>query len=218
VAILLRRDLSEAERAQLLRAWEKVSFRTYGMFRKDARVSVGDYVRLAWNCQRGALGAQYMKSEIARIGLAYPIAGAVAALRDANCYEGWQPDLRYFLFRYEEHLAELRGQHFDNEQWNRIWADTPAKSIEHVWPQSKGDQFPTATGVFVHRLGNLTLLPPGLNSKLGAKDPVDKKAEYVRTGLFVAADIADRIPTWDRAAIEKREEELLAWAASEWAD
>lgn len=218
VAILLRRDFSGAERSEVLRAWEKVSFRIYGMYRKDARVSVGDYVRLAWNCQQSLWGANYIKSQISQIGFAYPIGGAVAALRDANCYEGWQPDLRYFLFRYEEHLAGLRGQQFDNEQWNRIWADTPAKSIEHVWPQSKGDAHQTPTGIFVHRLGNLTLLPPGLNSKLGAKDPVDKKADYLRTGLFVATDVADRIPTWDRAAVEKREEELLAWAATEWAD
>lgn len=218
VAILLRPDFSDAERKRLLRAWEKVSFRIYGMYRKDARVSVGDYVRLAWNCLQSAWGAEDIRSRIETIGLSYPIAGAISALRDANCYEGWQPELRYFLFRHEEYLAAKRGQRFDNEQWNRIWADTPAKSIEHVWSQSKGDQFPTATGVFVHRLGNLTLLPPGLNSKLGAKDPIDKKAEYLRTGLFVAADVADRIPAWDRAAIEKREQELLAWAASEWSD
>jgi hypothetical protein len=72
--------------------------------------------------------------------------------------------------------------------------------------------------VFVHRLGNLILLPPGLNSKLSAKEPLQKKADYLKTGLALAADVAERIPPWDRVAIEKREEELLAWASQEWGE
>ena len=62
------------------------------------------------------------------------------------------------------------------------------------------------------------LLPPGLNSKLGAKEPDEKKAEYLKTGLAIAADVADRIPEWNREAVVKREEELLAWASTEWGD
>lgn len=218
VAILLREDLSEDERATLRAAWEKVSFRIYGMFDKDARTKIGDYVRHAWWCTHDRPPAKEVLAGIRWIGTEYPIDKAIENLRDQDCYENWQPQLRYMLFRYEEHLAKQRGQNFANEQWARIWQATAAESIEHVYPQSKGSQKQDPKGIFVHRLGNLTLLPPGLNSKLGAKDPIDKKPEYLKTGLAIAADVAERIPTWDRAAVEKREEEILAWATAEWAD
>ena len=47
-AVHLRQDFTEDEKAKILNRWEKVTFRIYGMFRKDARSAVGDYVRLAW--------------------------------------------------------------------------------------------------------------------------------------------------------------------------
>lgn len=218
VAILLRDDLNANDRAMLRAAWEKVSFRIYGMLDKDARTKVGDYVRHAWWCAHDRPPAKDVLAGIVNLGADHPIDAAIANLRDENCYEDWQTALRYLLFRYEEHLAKERGQKFANEQWARIWQATAAESIEHVFPQSKGSQTKTAKGVFVHRLGNLILLPPGLNSKLGAKDPTQKKDEYIKTGLAIAADVADRIPTWDRAAVEKREEEILAWATTEWGD
>ncbi len=218
VAILLREDLSQDERTALRAAWEKVSFRIYGMHNKDARTGVGDYVRHAWLCGHSLPPAKDVLAGIIAIGSYFPIGEAIAARRDANCYEGWQPQLRYLLFRYEEHLAKQHGQTFANEQWARIWETTAAESIEHVCPQSAGSGFQTKRGIFVHRLGNLTLLPPGLNSKLGAKDPDQKKSEYTKTGLAIAVDVAARIPTWNRAAVERRENEILAWAKTEWCD
>lgn len=217
-AILLRDDLKSAEKEQLLGLWERVSFRIYGMFGKDARSKVGDYVRLAWRVAREKLPPSEIVLDLKEIGREYPIAGAVDQLRDTNCYSAWQQELRYLLFRYEEHLAASAGQVFDNEQWSRIWEATAAESIEHVQAQSKGSSGPTATGIFVHRLGNLMLLPPRLNSKLQDLDP-DKKADaYVKTGLHQAVEVAARVAVWDRAAVVKREEELLAWAATHWAD
>jgi hypothetical protein len=217
VALQMREDLDIGERNSLLKDWEKVSFRIYGMCRKDARTKVGDYVRLAWRCVHDAPDAGELRAQIRALGSDHSAEAAADELRDANCYEEWQTELRYFLFRYEEHLARTKGQNFDNEQWSRIWEDSAARSIEHVLPQSRGSAWPTDDGIFVHRLGNLTLLPPGLNSRLQALDPVDKKGEYLKTGLAVASDVAQRIPPWDRKAIEKREEELIAWAADEWA-
>ena len=61
----------------------------------------------------------------------------------------------------------ITGQNFDNEQWNRIWQSSAADSIEHIRPQSwwtSIDWEPDPNEV--HRLGNLLILPPRLNSKL----------------------------------------------------
>jgi Protein of unknown function (DUF1524) len=134
--------------------------------------------------------------------------------------------LRYFLFRYEEHLAKKAKQKFSNDQWDRIWRASPSKSIEHICPQNPHPSGPWK-GVLgrrgrqrernVNRLGNLTLLPPGLNSKLGNKSFGEKKAGYRKTGLFLAEEIAAR-KNWNLKEIEQRERALLAWAKEAWAD
>lgn len=214
VAINLRDDLKPRERKALLRRWEKISFRIYGMMRNDARTRVGDYVRLAWRVINGRMSVKEIDSAIGDIGAEFPVDDAVQALRGANCYEGWEDELRYVMFRYEEHLAKKQKLNFRNEQWEKIWMVSASASIEHIWPQSKAPE------KHRHRLGNLVLLPPKLNSKLQNNAPKDKVEAYRKTGLLIAGDVADMIEfgRWNAKAITEREEALLAWAASEWAD
>lgn len=218
-AVNLRQDLTEDEKTDILRRWENVTFRIYGMLRKDARTAVGDYVRLAWRIIQQKLSAAAILEKLSGIGAGFPIAEAVKNLEEANCYEGWQEDLRYFFYRYEEHLAHRAGQNFNNEQWNRIWQSSAADSIEHIRPQSWWG----AAGLEpipneVHRLGNLLILPPRLNSKLGARAPEEKADEYRNTGLLLAQQVADRLHSWSFKATEEREAALLEWALQEWAD
>ena len=120
-AVYLRSDFTEDEKAKILRRWENVTFRIYGMFGKDARWAVGDYVRLAWSIVQGNLPADQVIKRLSSIGTAFPIDKAVENLRGADCYSGWAEELRYFFHRYEESLAQKAGQNFNNEQWNRIW-------------------------------------------------------------------------------------------------
>ena len=210
-AVNLRQDLSEGEKERVLRRWENVTFRIYGMCRRDARTAVGDYIRLAWSIVNESLSADKIVEQLAKIGADFSIDVAAESLLKTDCYSGWQEELRYFFYRYEEHLAREVGQNFDNEQWNRIWMSSAADSIEHILPQSSELDW-------VHWLGNLLVLPPKLNSKLGAKAPKDKADEYRKTGLLIAQDVADRLHRWPRRAIEERETELLLWARREWAD
>ena len=135
-AVNLRQDLTEDEKTDILRRWENVTFRIYGMLRKDARTAVGDYVRLAWRIIQQKLPAAVILESLSNIGAGFPIAEAVKELAGTNRYEGWQEELRYFFYRYEEHLAREAGQNFNNEQWNRIWQSSAADSIEHIRPQS----------------------------------------------------------------------------------
>ena len=104
-AVYLRADLSEAERAKVLHRWENVTFRIYGMFGRDARTAVGDYVRLAWSIINEKLPTASILARLSSIGADYDIAGALDELRHTDCYDGWQEELRYFLFRYEEYLS-----------------------------------------------------------------------------------------------------------------
>jgi len=91
-------------------------------------------------------------------------------------------------------------------------------SIEHILPQSKGSQEPTDAD-FVHRLGNLLLLPPRLNSELSDKEPIDKACRYQQTGLLIAAEVAQTIQgkgEWERSQIEEREQKIREWIKVVW--
>ena len=213
VAVDLRPDL-EGDKEEILRRWESVTFRIYGMCNKDARTRVGDYVRLAWRIYQEKFVGDQIICALSEIGKAFPIEDAVKNLKEEDCYTGWQEELRYFLYRYEEHLAKKDEQNFDNEQWSRIWENSATNSIEHVAPQS-------TQRAYIHWLGNLLLLPPGLNSRLGARSPEKKKGDYVKTGLFIARQTAKHIKNskrWGRREIRKRENVLLEWAKKTWVD
>lgn len=215
VAIHLRDDIRESVRSKLLRRWEKVTFRIYGMMGYDARTRVGDYVRLAWKVARRKLAVSGIHSEIQRIGKGFPIGNAVESLRGADCYEQWENELRYFMYRYEEHLTHEAGQKFRNEQWERIWEKSASDSIEHISPQK------TAPDDIKHVLGNLMILPPKLNSQLQDKTPREKRPAYQKTGLLSAIEVASILeskPRWPKKVVREREEKLLEWAAREWAD
>lgn len=224
ISILLRGFAADDE-ARLMELWEKTTFRVFGLCRKDARTAVGDYVRLSWDTLNNAdLSADEIEQHIRRLseGKEHSIDWALLQLENENCYEGWEEELRYLLFGYEEYLARQRGQTFSNEQWNRIWEASAAQSIEHIQPQSIGSQEriePGQKGIFVHRLGNLVLLPPGLNSSLSNYDPVEKAKSYVRTGLLCVTEVAKTIEEqgWTQVQVEKREKHLLEWVKATWA-
>ena len=213
-AIYLREDIKGKKRDTLLALWERVSFRIYGMLANDARTRVGEYIRLAWRIVNENISVQAIEAAIRDIGQQFSIGDAVEALRGADCYDGWESELRYLMFRYEEHLAAEQGLNFSNEQWEKIWMVSPSESIEHIWAKS------VAPEKFRHRLGNLVLLPPKLNSKLQANPPKEKADAYRKTGLLIAVQLAEEIERggWKKKSIEDRESTLLEWAVTEWAD
>lgn len=215
VAILLNKELSDQQRSDLMIKWEKISFRIYGLMGNDARTAVGEYVRLAWHIIKSGMNYEQILSGLNAIGKKYPIEDAVACLDASDCYHQWGEELRYFMYRREEFLSKNAGQVFSNEQWNRIWAAETVDSIEHILPQNADED-----GIS-HRLGNLMLLPPKLNSGLQAA-PVKKKLDaYRRTGLLIADEaikFIGRQGDWTEAKIIRREKALIDWARTEWAD
>jgi hypothetical protein len=218
IAVFLR-GFDATQEAAILRRWENVTFRIYGMLGNDARTGVGDFVRLGWEIQNSHLTHKDILERLSEIGKDYPIDEAVEGLVNEDCYSRWKEQLRYFFFRYEEALAESKGQKLNESQWNKIWQDEPSKSIEHIRPQSFGSDDPKTSGIFVHRLGNLTMLPPGVNSKLQDADPRDKAKTYKSCGLLGAIEVAELIQSgkkWNRAAVERREMVLVEWARKEW--
>jgi hypothetical protein len=96
-ALNLRADLDRKKKAQLLRLWETVTFRIYGMYCYDARTRVGDYVRLAWRVVNEQLPHGKIEEELKKIGSEFPIGEAIDELRNTDCYSDWGEELRYFF-------------------------------------------------------------------------------------------------------------------------
>jgi Protein of unknown function DUF262 len=128
ISVLLR-NFSPSEEADILGRWERVSFRIYGLTGEDARTKVGDYTELAWSIINDKLSTGEIMSRLSQLGKDYPIAKVIDEWHDpTNAYEGWTEELRYFFYRYDEHLARKAGQKLNESQWNKIWAEEPARS------------------------------------------------------------------------------------------
>ncbi len=226
--VLNEEYFSDEETSKLLETWEKISFRIYGLHDKDARTRVGDYCKLAWEVMKEeGITAEDVDERIRRIGSEYGIDEGIDKLRRGfaghgegerkppDCYSGWSEQLRYLLFRYEEHLAEERGQRVENNHWKLVWAKKATLSIEHIRPRSE------APDDIKHTLGNLMLLPSRLNSKLKDRSPKRKAQDYRRTGFHHAVEVADMLdasPKWSRKTCARRQRKILDWAREEWGD
>lgn len=222
VAIMLNDSYSVAERQKALDEWEKVTFRIFGLFGKDARTKVGEYTRLGSQVASKSISLKRLVQEVRDIGSDYAIEGAVEEVRESDCYSGLGDSLVYFFYRYEESLAARDGANISNEMWERIWSSTTADTVEHIHPQ---EITPTWRGKLgrgrkqlernVHRLGNLMVLPPRVNSSAGAKSFGEKKKIYRKNRLRLMDEVL-RKKDWNKTTIEEREKKLLAWAITEW--
>ena len=228
VAIMLRKDLREEERNSLLEQWERTSFKIYGLFRKDSRTKVGEYVRAAKKIRKDANATvNDLLNTIARIGSDFPMDTAVEELKKHDLYSNWQKELQYFFFRYEEYLAKMKGTQLDKIIWNEIWESNPNNTIEHILPQDKSkpcwNHFTEDEHrELVHSMGNLCLLAPRLNSEAGNKGFSDKKETYKKASLMLLNEIVSdngvERSVWDKDAINYRREQLIKFAREQWKD
>ena len=226
ISIMLNDALNADEKSNILKEWEKVTFRIFGLHRRDARTKVGDYVRLARTIfsENNSRSASEILQKVTDLGQDYPADKAAEELKDNNCYEGWEDELIYFLYRYEEYLANQRGGSVSEENWTQVWNSSPTKTIEHIHPQTITEEwrgkFGTKKGFVakqVHRLGNLVLLPPGVNSICSNKPFSQKKEIYEQHRHLKLIDEILEKEDWDSAAMEERENRLVDWAKKEWA-
>jgi hypothetical protein len=222
VAIMLNESLNGQEQKQVLEQWERVTFRIFGLFRKDARTKVGDYARLSYRVHNSKMSSKDIIAEIISLGGDHPISEAIRQLHGEDCYDGWENDLRYFFYRYEEYLAGRQGSTISKEIWEQIWRVSPTRTVEHIHPRNpspawrgklgrRNDQFEKN----VNRLGNLMLLPPDINSQAGARSFKEKKSIYKKNYLRLMDEILAE-PDWNKKTIEEREKRLLAWAEGTW--
>lgn len=236
VALQSASQLSEKERAKLLEQWERVTFRIFGLFDKDSRVKVGDYIRLASDVNNRAEGASRyseIMDALRELGKEYPIEQAVQeGLANKDCY-GEDPDrCRCILWKYEEFLAREVGYRatVDENVRREIWSMRAVDTIEHIYPQN-----PESGGAWdgkmrrnnrgreanrtehVNRIGNLILLPLALNEEARRQGFREKKEVYERHHLRQIEPITT-LKEWTLGQIERREKAIIDWSKTEWCD
>ena len=154
-------------------------------------------MRTAWRVTHKKPANETISEEIRALGDEHPIDEAVHALEEffqtatkiglrscvaATC-----------LFRYARAPCERKTTRNTRTSSGRESGRIPPPTrLNMFFRRARGSHERHKSKVFVHRLGNLVLLPPGLNSKLGDADPSAKAPDYTQTGLFIAR--GDRPP------------------------
>lgn len=229
VSVMLADKWSVKQQKDALEQWEKVTFRIYSLAGKDARTKVGEYTRLACEIYQNLNKQNQAAIAIKKIrrlgeGKEYEADTVIDNLRGSDCYNSWGNDLRYFLYRYEEYLAEQQGVSLDKDLWEKAWLSTASSTIEHIRPQkwdAKGwrgvlGRSRESVENKVNRLGNLVLLPPNVNSKARDKSFAEKKKIYADyTSLLQIREIIAK-ENWGTGSIKEREEKMLLWAKTNW--
>jgi hypothetical protein len=184
----------------------------YGLGGSDKRKKVGDYTKLGYEIASGTVGPNAICARLLAIpGDGHHIDKILADADWTDCYNEWTEPLRYVLYRYEEHVSRKSGEKINTGEWKKIWQQDPSKSIEHITPQSTNRKY-------VHHLGNLTILPPGVNSSLRDKPPLDKVNAYDESGIRVTRNVATivRESGWNFREIEKRANGIIEFIREEW--
>lgn len=212
-ASILLRNFPADEESRLLSQWEKVTFRIFGLGGADSRNKVGDYIRFGYEVIKNKPTSREISASLSSLGEDYPIDKVLDEIDWSECYDGWTEEIRYLLFRYDEHLSQEAGEKLNQTQWNKIWEQDPSKSIEHIAPQSSGADF-------MHHLGNLTMLPPGVNSSLRDKPPVAKGSTYQACGIKGTVAVGNAIlaaRSWSKKNVLDRARQIEEFVRQEWA-
>lgn len=213
IAIMLRGFDEETEQ-NLLGAWERVTFRIFTLAGKDSRSKVGDYIRLGYSVLTEEPNANEIKAAIGSLANGFDLDEILAKDTWEDWYGGYNQEVRYLLFRYEEHLARESGVAMNESQWAKVWAADPARSIEHIMPQSSDE-------AYIHNIGNLTMLPPGVNSSLKDRAPADKAVKYVECGMQSTMAVGRDIKQsrkWGKREVYARAAKIEAFVREEWGD
>ncbi|ADL01349.1 DUF262 domain-containing protein [Brevundimonas subvibrioides] len=211
IAIKLRK-FDPATQEGLLGAWEKVTFRIFGLAGRDTRHMVGDYVRLGFDILARKMTSTDIAKALANLGEGFEIDEIIDDGDWSECYGGWSEELRYLLFRYDERLAKDAGEQINAAQWTKIWSMDASKSIEHIVPQSSDKRY-------IHHLGNLTMLPPGVNSSLKDKPPAKKSDRYIECGIKETVAVGRLVQErrgWTEQDVHQRAQRLLEFVRTEW--
>lgn len=225
IAIRLRFPNDADGYLRAVTAAERFAFRAYTWRNLPSNVGLSRLTRIGFDLFNGRATLSDALDDLQRATLEYCSDEQFAARFDApeNWYE-WS-GIKYFLYEYEQHLAE--AQHKEVKLlWSQVEAGKRGETIEHILPQHPDaggywyQQFtPEQMAKYIHDIGNLCLTQD--NSALGNKPFPDKKGVpgqqtgYVNSVVFMEKALAG-YADWNETALLQRRDEIRKWALARW--
>ncbi|MEM7735455.1 MAG: DUF262 domain-containing protein [Deinococcota bacterium] len=217
-AILLADNDVDAQ----LAAWERVTFRIFGLARRDARTKVGEYTRLAHVLlQADGLQGEDAVKAITALGSDYKPTSVISSLHHSDAVHGWEDELRYFFYHYDQHLAQLQGEAVNDDLWASICQKPSSQVIELIYPEGATNAWPKlseARQESRYYLGNVLITAPRVNLLTGQKDFAGKREVYSQFAEVRAGAQVSHEESWGYNQIVAREKRLLEWAKQYWAE
>jgi hypothetical protein len=122
------------------------------------------------------------------------------------------------LARYYLRALELCMKGEQYPELGGILDDTIHFNVEHILPQSESKEWkiPEQTALqFRKRLGNMVLLNPDVNAKIGGNGFAEKKKIFAKSPLLLTQAVG-KFAQWGPAEIDERQESLADLAVKIW--
>lgn len=121
---------------------------------------------------------------------------------------------RHILSQINNHLKSTDEKSYDASSLDIDLEHILPKKFKNHWTDNLSD-FAGGPQKYVHRLGNMTLISPELNRRLGNADFATKKQLYETNCLSVTSRILTE-PTWNADAVRRRQNWLASEAVKIW--
>jgi hypothetical protein len=112
-AIMSAQGINEEERRTLLRQWERVTFRIFGLFGKDSRTKIGDYVKIGYRIVTNHIEARTYNQIMAGLrdlGSEYPWDNSEARISPFDAFDRKKKT-------YLKHSLRMIQQVCDQQDW-----------------------------------------------------------------------------------------------------
>lgn len=205
---------------------ELFAFRVYSWLGRRSNVGQSRLLRLGYDIFTRRQPVAQALDNLQRAALEFCSDAQFVAGFDAsaNWYE-WH-SLKYFLYEYEQHLADQLHIK-DRLPWSYVEARQKRETIEHILPQSPADSYwsewftPEQLARWTHDIGNLCLTR--FNPELSNK-PFPEKVGTLGAGngsgyinsLILQERALAVYPEWNEAVIIERRNKLRDWALERW--
>jgi hypothetical protein len=198
---LLNQNYSEDEIAEIIRLVYVLSYRW--SMANLSRQAIEDFFQiLSTKMREGAIASDLIAELI------------------SQCDDVHVDFSRFFRGDIDDDFVTKAALHFINKLTAKgtIIHDLKVLHLEHIAPQSETDEWLASFyggdeskynryESTVTAGGNLTLLDPGLNTKIGNKNFLAKKSEYTKSGLFITSNLCE-FESWDESLVFERSEWL----------
>ncbi|SHE70978.1 Protein of unknown function [Desulfofundulus australicus DSM 11792] len=165
---------------EVLRLCYLFSWRAYRVCNRRSDAGIGTLSSLAHRLWHGQTGLEEITASLKQLIEYYGGDNIFKDNLERNTLSG--PERRYFLYRWELHLARQSGQSSLLD-----WKEARNMQVEHVWPQIPPDsdygnwrpELKEKHTKIVDLLGNLILLDQSWNASLSNRLPSQKRDEYL---------------------------------------